>query len=108
MKRLDPQTKRLRALSPAALADEIGDHQTAIAALKAEAIRRELHRIEGASYRIVLTPPGTSQRTDKKKLLAVLGITAAQFTSRFTNTVQTGWRLTCTPLRNLRNLAAAA
>ena len=103
--RLDPETKRLHALSPAALADEIGDHQTAIEALKAEAIRRELLRVEGVSYRIVLSPPSTSQRTDKAKLLEVLGITAAEFTSRFTHTVQTGWRLTCTPLRNL---AAAA
>jgi hypothetical protein len=39
-KRLDRETKRLHALSPAALADEIGEHQTAIEALKAEAIRR--------------------------------------------------------------------
>ena len=107
-KRLDPETKRLRALSPAALADEIGDHQTAIEALKAEAIRRGHLRIEGVAYRVVLSPPGTSQRTDKKRLLEFLGLTAAEFTSRFTHTVETGWRLTCTPLRKLRDLAAAA
>jgi hypothetical protein len=107
-KRLDPEAKRLRALSPAALADAIGDHQTAIEALKAEAIRRGHLRVEGTAYRIVLSPPGTSQRTDKTKLLEVLGITAAEFTSRFTHTVQTGWRLTCTPLKKLQQLAAAA
>jgi len=104
-KRLAPETKRLHGLSPAALADEIGDHQTAIEALKAEAIRRELLRIEGAAYRVVLSPPSSSQRTDKASLLKFLGITAAEFTSRFTHTVQTGWRLTCTPLRKF---AAAA
>jgi len=95
--RLPPETKRLRALSPAALADEMGDHETAIEALKAEAIRRGHLRFEGTAYRVVLSPPSTSQRTDTKRLLEVLGMTTAEFTSRFTHTVQTGWRLTCTP-----------
>jgi hypothetical protein len=82
-KPLEPETKRLRALSPAALADEIGDHQTAIERLKAEAIRRGHLRVEGAAYRIVLSPPATSQRTDKAKVLLALGITASEFTLRF-------------------------
>jgi len=107
-KRLEPEAKRLRGLSSATLADEIGDHQAAIEALKAEAIRRGHLRVEGAVYRIVLSPPSTSQRTDKTRLLEFLGITAAEFTSRFTHAVQTGWRLTCTPLRKLQKLAAAA
>jgi hypothetical protein len=34
----------------------------ALEVLKAEAMRRELRRAEGEAYRIVLTPPGTSQR----------------------------------------------
>jgi hypothetical protein len=51
-KRLDAETKRLHALSRAALADEIGDHQTAIEALKAEAIRRGYLRVEGIAYRV--------------------------------------------------------
>jgi hypothetical protein len=46
-KRLDAETKRLHALSRAALADEIGDHPTAIEALKAEAIRRGYHGSRG-------------------------------------------------------------
>jgi hypothetical protein len=29
----------------------------------------------------------------------VLGITATEYATRFCNTVQTGWRLTCTALR---------
>ena len=56
----------------------------------------------------MLSPPGISQRTDKKTLLAFLGISETEFTSRFTHAVQTGWRLTCTPLRKVRELAAAA
>jgi hypothetical protein len=55
-----------------------------------------LHRFAGEAYPIVLTPPGASQRTDKALLLRVLGITAAEYASRFTYTVHTGWRLTCT------------
>ena len=101
----DPEAKRLRKLSPGDLADEIGVLEARIDALKAEAIRRELHRAEGQAFKITLTPPGTSQRTDKPLLLKVLGITAAEYASRFTYPVQTGWRLTCTALRKV---AAAA
>jgi hypothetical protein len=38
-------------------------------------------------------------------LLQVLGITATEFATRFTNTLQTGWRLTCTPLRKFEAAA---
>jgi hypothetical protein len=38
-------------------------------------------------------------------MLRVLGISAEEFATCFCRTVQTGWRLTCTPLRKL---AAAA
>ena len=103
--KLDSETKRLRNLSDAQLADEVGQLDARADALKAEAIRRELRRVEGESYRIVLTPPGTQQRTDKAKLLRVLGITPTEYTTRFTYPVQSGWRLTCTALRKL---AAAA
>jgi hypothetical protein len=103
--KLDAEAKRLRKLSPGALADEIGALEARVDALKDEAIRRELRRAEGEAYRIVLTPPGTSQRTDKPLLLQVLGITAAEYAARFTYPVHTGWRLTCTALRKI---AAAA
>jgi hypothetical protein len=63
--KLDPEAKRLRNISPGDAADAIG----ALEALKAEAIRREIHRAEGENYRIVPTPPGTQQRTDKPLLL---------------------------------------
>src|SRR5271156_433766 len=85
--KLDPEAKRLRNVSPGELAD---------------AIRRELHRAEGEAYRIVLTPPGTSQRTDKPLLLKVLGITAAEYTARFCHPVHFG-----EGERTLRPLGAA-
>jgi hypothetical protein len=69
----------------------IGALEGRVEVLKAEAIRREIHRAEGENYRIVLTPPGTQQRTDKLLLLRVLGITAAEYTTRF-----------CHPLRAKR------
>jgi hypothetical protein len=97
--KLDPEAKRLRKVSAGELADEIGALEARVEALKAEAIRRDLRRAEGDAYRIVLTPPGTSQRTDKPLLLKVLGITAAEYTARFCNPVHTGWRMTCTALR---------
>jgi hypothetical protein len=103
--KLDADAKRLRKVAPGYLADQIGALEARIEVLKAEAIRRELRRAEGEAYRIVLTPPGTSQRTDKPLLLQVLGITAAEYAARFCNPVHTGWRLTCTALR--KDAAAA-
>jgi hypothetical protein len=97
--KLDADAKRLRKVSPGYLADQIGALEARIEVLKAEAIRRELRRAEGEAYRIVLSPPGTSQRTDKPLLLRVLGITPAEYAARFCNPAHTGWRLTCTALR---------
>jgi hypothetical protein len=104
---LDPETARLRKLAAGALADEIGGLEAQLAARKAEAIRRELSRAQGENYRIVLSPPGTQQRTDKAVLLRVMGITADEFAARFCNEVPTGWRLTCTALRKAETRAAA-
>ena len=69
------------------LADEVGTLEARIDALKAEAIRREIRRAEGEDFRITLTPPGTSQRTDKPLLLQVMGITEAEYTARFCHPV---------------------
>ena len=99
--KLDPEARRLSNISSGDLADAIGALEARVEVLKAEAIRRDLRRAEGEAYRIVLTPPATSQRTDKPKLLLVLGITAAEYAARFTYPVHTGWRLTCTALRKL-------
>ena len=64
--------------------------------------RRDLHRTEGTLFRITLTPPGTQQRTDKPLLLRALGISADEFATRFCRTVNTSWRLTCTPCASSR------
>jgi hypothetical protein len=96
---LSLEGRRLRKLTDGELADQIGTFEARIDALKAEAIRREIRRAEGADFRITLTPPGTSQRTDKPLLLQVMGITEAEDNARFCHPVQTGWRLTCTACR---------
>jgi hypothetical protein len=67
--KLDPEAKRIRKLSDGDLADEVGALKATITALEEEAIRRGLRRAEGADFKITLTPPGTSQRTDKPLLL---------------------------------------
>jgi hypothetical protein len=104
-KALDPKAKRLRKLTDGQLADEVGQLEARIDALKAQANCRDLHRAEGTLFRITLTPPGTQQRTDKPLLLRALGVSADEFATRFCRTVHPSWRLTCTPLRKL---AAAA
>jgi hypothetical protein len=85
--KLDAEAKRLRNISPGDLADAIGALEARVEVLKAEAIRREIHRAEGENYRIVLTPPGTQQRTDKPLWLKVLGITAAEYAARLCHPV---------------------
>jgi hypothetical protein len=103
--KLDPETKRLRKLTDGALADEVGTLKASIAALEEEAIRRGLRRAEGEDFKITLTPPGTSQRTDKPLLLRVLGITEDEYTARFCHLVKIGWRLTCSAIRKFATAA---
>ena len=43
--KLDPEAKRLRRISAGELADAIGAIEARLEVLKAEAIRRELHRV---------------------------------------------------------------
>ena len=66
--KLDHEAKRLRNVSPGELADAIGALEARVEVLKAEAIRRELRRVEGEAYRIVLTPPGTQQRSKRRPI----------------------------------------
>jgi hypothetical protein len=103
--KLDPEIKRLHKLSDGALADEVGTLKARITALEEEAIRRGLRRAEGADFKITLTPPSTSMRTDKPLLLKVLGITEDEYTARFCRPVQNGWRMTCTALRKFATAA---
>ena len=102
---LDPEAKRLRRLSPGALADEAFALKTRLDAVKDEAIRRGLDRAEGQLGRISLSPPGTQNRTQRAVLLQVLGIDEAEFVARFTREVETDWRMTIKPRRQFRQPA---
>src|ERR1700758_1635037 len=97
--------KRLRRLSPGALADEALALKKRIDAIKDEAIRRRLKTAEGEAGRITLSPPGSQDRTERELLLKALDITEAEFIARFTRTVQTDWRLTIKPRRQFRQAA---
>ncbi len=93
---LNPELKRLRKLSPAELADEAGAAKAKTEAIKDEAIRRGLRKAEGALWKLALSPPGKSNRTDRARLLLVLGITETEFVSRFTSPTDTDWVMRCT------------
>ena len=51
---------------------------------------------------LALTPPGQSNRTDKSRLLAVLGISESEYVTRFTSPTQTDWVMRCTARKVLR------
>jgi hypothetical protein len=99
---VDPEVKRLRKLSPAALADEAGALKAKTEAIKEEAIRRGLHKAEGQFWKLALTPPGLSNRTDKSRLLAVLGISESDYVARYTSVVRTDWVMRCTARKVMR------
>jgi hypothetical protein len=94
---LDAEEKRLRKLSPAALADEAGALKVKTEAIKDEAIRRGMKKAEGQFWKLALTPPGQSNRTDKSRLLAVLGISEIEYVARYTSVTYTDWVMRCTP-----------
>jgi hypothetical protein len=71
-------------------------------AIKDEAIRRGLKKAEGQFWKLALTPPGQSNRTDKSRLLAVLGISESEYVTRFTSPTQTDWVMRCTARKVLR------
>jgi hypothetical protein len=98
---LDAETRRLRAMTPAQLADEVGTRKATIAtvdeqleALKLECQRRGITEASGALFDITLTPPGERKSLDGTALLAEFG---AQFVERFTRTtLGRSWTLRCT------------
>jgi hypothetical protein len=98
---LDPEVKRLRKLSPAALADEAGALKAKTEAIKDEAIRRGLKKA-GQFWKLALTPPGQSNRTDKSRLLMFLGMSESEYVMRFTSPTQTDWVMRCTARKLLR------
>jgi hypothetical protein len=66
-------------------------------------LRRELiGKAEGEFWKLALTPPGQSNRTDKSRLLAVLGISESEYVTRFTSPTQTDWVMRCTARKVLR------
>jgi len=77
------EVKRLRKLSVGALADEVGALKERTEAIKDEAIRRGLRKAEGALWKLALSPPGTSNRTDRALLLQVMGLTENEYLARF-------------------------
>jgi hypothetical protein len=93
--KLDQETKRLRSLSPGQLADDAGAAKLRTEAIKEEMIRRGLRRAESAAWKLALTPPGGSNRTDKERLLQVLGVSESEYAARFTHVVHTDWTMRC-------------
>lgn len=98
-KPLDAETKRLHGLSSAEIADEVGavkaqisDREVKLDALKAEAVRRGLHEVEGELFRITLSPPGTQLRVDSKLLRQVMG---DSFVDHFSRVASTDWVMRC-------------
>jgi hypothetical protein len=73
---LDPEIKRLRKLTDGGLADEAGSLKARLEVIKDEAVRRGLKRAEGELWKLSLTAPGVSNRTDKAGLLRVLRVRA--------------------------------
>ena len=93
--------RRLRALTPAQLADEVGelkaqiaDHREMEEAVKAELIRRKLLAADGALFHVSLTPPATQDRFSAKALLEDKG---QKFVDRYKRPVEIGWVMNCHP-----------
>jgi hypothetical protein len=63
---------------------------------------RGLKKAEGQFWKLALSPPSQSNRTDKGRLLAVLGISESEYVARFTSPAQTDWVMRCTPRKVLR------
>jgi len=78
------------------LADEAGALKAKTEAIKDEAIRRGLKKAEGEFWKLALSPPGESNRTDKSRLLAVLGISEIEYIARYTSPIHTDWVMKCT------------
>jgi hypothetical protein len=96
---LDPETKRLRRLTPGELADEVGGLKARIADLevallhrKVEAIRRGLEVADGQLFHLTLTPPTQQLRIDGKTLRRVMG---DAFADHFSKACELDWVMRC-------------
>lgn len=97
---LDAETKRLRGMTPAQLADQVGALKATIAdvdeqleAIKAECVRRNLSRAEGKLFDITLSPPGERTTLDKEMLALVFGDPFVEHFSK--TTIGSSWTLRC-------------
>ena len=61
-----------------------------------------MKKAEGQFWKLALSPPGQSNRTDKSRLLAVLGTSESEYVTRFTSPAQTDWVMRCTARKVLR------
>jgi hypothetical protein len=102
---LNPDLRRLRKLSPGALADEAGALKAGLEAIKEEAIRRGIKKVEGELSKLSLSPPSEQNRTDKAGLLRVLGITESEYVARFTSPVHIDWTMRITAKKAERRAA---
>jgi hypothetical protein len=97
---LDAETKRLRNLIPAQLADEVGARKAMIAdvdeqleAIKLECVRRKITAAQGELFDIALSPPGERTAIDKAELIEVFG---ERFVAKFSKTTPgENWTLRC-------------
>ena len=110
---LDAETKRLRGMTLAQLADEAGATKAAIAdsdehleAIKAEFVRRNVSSAEGTLFDVTLTPPGERTTLDKAMLISVFG---EPFAGHFSKTsIGSGPTLRCTARKQRVKAAIAA
>ncbi len=111
---LDPETKRLRRLSPGEIADEVGKVKAQIAnlddwlqAAKTEAVRRGIEAADGELFHLTLTPPTQQLRIDGVTIRRVMG---DQFADHFSRACVTDWCMRCfaRPRDNSRDTKAAA
>jgi hypothetical protein len=96
---LDPETKRLRQLSPGALADEVGaikaqiaDLELALLSRKVEAIRRGIEAADGELFHLTLTPPTQQLRIDGATIRRVMG---DPFADHFSRACELDWVMRC-------------
>jgi hypothetical protein len=110
---LDPVTKRLRGMTPAQLADEVGAKKAEIAlvneqleAIKGECVRRGIGAAEGTLWDISVSPPGERTTIDKGMLTTVFGVPFVEHFSK--TTMGENWTLRCTARKQRAKASIAA
>jgi hypothetical protein len=93
----EPTQQAIAALARevASLRGDVGDIRSSL--------REPLQTVPGHLLGLdEVPPPGQSNRTDKSRLLAVLGISESEYVTRFTSPAQTDWVMRCTAKKVLR------